>query len=29
VEMELADQADDSTDIQLQRAVEEAGNAAR
>jgi carboxyl-terminal processing protease len=29
VEMELAEQADDSTDIQLQRAVEEAGNAAR
>jgi carboxyl-terminal processing protease len=29
VEMELTEQADDSTDIQLQRAVEEAGNAAR
>ena len=29
VEMELADQADDSTDIQLQRAIEEARRAAR
>ncbi|MDF1543106.1 MAG: S41 family peptidase [Anaerosomatales bacterium] len=29
VEMELADQADDSTDIQLQRAIEEAQRAAR
>jgi carboxyl-terminal processing protease len=29
VAMDIADQADDSTDIQLQRAVEEAGKAAR
>lgn len=29
VEMELADQADDSTDVQLQRAVEEAADATR